>query len=100
MLFRFVRTTARVYLPLAAATPFLGAACFLYDGIFTGAMATREMRNMMVLSLAIYLASSQVLEGLYGNHGLWIAFCIFFIARGVSFAACLKSLERKAFQSA
>jgi MATE family multidrug resistance protein len=95
-----VRTTARVYLPLAAATPFLGAACFLYDGIFTGAMATREMRNMMVLSLAIYLASSQVLEGLYGNHGLWIAFCIFFIARGVSFAACLKSLERKAFQSA
>ena len=46
-----VRSFARGLSFWAAITPFLGAACFLYDGIFTGAMATRDMRNMMVLSL-------------------------------------------------
>ncbi len=52
-----VRSFARNFIFWAAITPFLGAACFLYDGIFTGAMATREMRNMMVLSLGLYLAA-------------------------------------------
>ena len=51
-----VRETARHYLFWAALTPLLGTICFQFDGIFTGAMATRDMRNMMVLSLMIYLA--------------------------------------------
>ena len=81
-----VRDMARHYLPWAGLTPVLGAACFLYDGIFTGAMATRDMRNMMIVSLVIYLASSHVLENAYGNHGLWAALCIFLIVRSISFA--------------
>jgi multidrug resistance protein, MATE family len=92
-----VRAYARTYLFWAALTPLLGAACFLYDGIFTGAMATREMRNMMLLSLAVFLAAWFVLEPRYANHGLWIAFCMFFVARSVSFAACLPGIKRRAF---
>jgi multidrug resistance protein, MATE family len=92
-----VRTFARGYLFWAALTPLLGAACFLYDGIFTGAMATREMRNMMILSLAVFLGAWFVLEPSYGNHGLWLAFCLFFIARSASFAACLPGIKRRVF---
>jgi multidrug resistance protein, MATE family len=92
-----VRNFARSFIFWAAITPFLGAACFLYDGIFTGAMATREMRNMMVLSLAIYLIAWYVLEPLYGNHGLWAALSIFFIARSVSFAAKLPAIQKRVF---
>jgi multidrug resistance protein, MATE family len=92
-----VRAMARDYLFWAALTPFLGAACFLYDGIFTGAMATRDMRNMMLLSLAIYLLAWWWLEPRYANHGLWAAQCIFFIARSITFATRLPAIKRQAF---
>jgi multidrug resistance protein, MATE family len=92
-----VRETARHYLLLAAATPLLGAACFLYDGIFTGALATREMRNMMLVSLVIYLASSLLLEHQFGNTGLWIALNIFFAVRSVTFASRLSAIKQRVF---
>jgi MATE family multidrug resistance protein len=92
-----IRETARIYLPWAALTPLLGAACFLYDGIFTGALATREMRNMMLVSLAIYLASSLLLEHQFGNTGLWIALNIFLAVRSVTFASRLPAIKARVF---
>ncbi len=92
-----VRETARHYLLWASLTPFLGTICFQFDGIFTGAMATREMRNMMVISLAIYLVSWWFLERHFGNHGLWAALCVFFVVRGISFALRMPALTRAAF---
>ncbi|MEP7174243.1 MAG: MATE family efflux transporter [Aestuariivirga sp.] len=92
-----VRETARHYLFWAALTPLLGTICFQFDGIFTGAMATRDMRNMMVLSLLIYLAAWWVLERNFGNHGLWAALSVFFIARGVTYAMRMPALARAAF---
>lgn len=92
-----VAAYARIHLVWAAILPVLGAACFLYDGIFTGALATREMRNMMVISTALYLAAWAVLEPAWGNHGLWAALCVFMVARSVSFALRLPAIERKVF---
>jgi MATE family multidrug resistance protein len=94
-----VRETARHYLFWAALTPLLGTICFQFDGIFTGAMATRDMRNMMVLSLLIYLAAWWILESNFGNHGLWAALSVFFIARGVTYAMRMPALARVAFPS-
>lgn len=92
-----VREMARAYLPWVAVSPVLGVICFQFDGIFTGAMATRDMRNMMIVSLGIFLLAWWLLEQPYGNHGLWAALNIFFIARGVTFATRMPSLERRAF---
>lgn len=92
-----VRETARVYLPWVAVSPVLGVICFQFDGIFTGAMATKDMRNMMILSLAVFLFAWWLLEAPFGNHGLWAALNIFFIARGITFATRMPSLERRAF---
>jgi MATE family multidrug resistance protein len=85
------------HLVWAAITPALGAACFLYDGIFTGALATREMRNMMMFSTLTYLGAWWLMEPLFGSHGLWMALCVFFVARGLSFASRLSAIERRAF---
>jgi multidrug resistance protein, MATE family len=93
-----VRETARLYLFWASLTPLLGTICFQFDGIFTGAMATREMRNMMIISLAIYLASWWFLERNFGNYGLWASLCVFFIARGLTFASRMPVLSRTAFR--
>jgi MATE family multidrug resistance protein len=92
-----VVSTAMIYLPWAALTPVLGTICFQFDGIFTGAMATREMRNMMLVSLAIFMASWWVLERQFGNHGLWAALCVFFIARGLTFAWMMPRIGKRAF---
>jgi len=92
-----VRNFANTYLFWAAITPFLGAACFLYDGIFTGAMATRDMRNMMVLSLGVYMLAWFVLEPRCGNHGLWAALSVFFLVRSISFATRLPAIKARVF---
>ena len=95
-----VRLMAREYLGWTILLPIISVVCFQFDGIFTGAMATRDMRNMMALSLVIYMASWWVLERNFGNHGLWAALNIFLLARTISFAARVPSIERTAFQTA
>jgi multidrug resistance protein, MATE family len=90
-----IKQTAITYLPWAALTPLLGTICFQFDGIFTGAMATREMRNMMALSLLVYLIATAWLEPRFGNHGLWAGLCIFFVTRGLTFAWQMPAIMRR-----
>ena len=90
-----VRETARHYLFWAALSPLVGTVCFQFDGIFTGATATADMRNMMIVSLAIYLARLVVARADYGNHGLWAAMIVFFVARGVTFWMRMPALKRR-----
>ncbi len=92
-----VRAAARVYLPWAALTPLLGAACFQLDGIFIGATRTADMRNMMLLSFAAYFATWWMFEPLWGNHGLWAALSVFFVARSITLLWRYPSIERSAF---
>jgi MATE family multidrug resistance protein len=61
--------------------PVLGVFAFAYDGIFIGATWAREMRNLMLLSLLIFLAAWLVLRG-FGNAGLWGALLVHYAARG------------------
>lgn len=92
-----VRETARHYLVWAALAPLIGVACFQYDGIFTGATQTADMRNMMLASMIVFLAAWWPLEQYYGNHGLWMSMIVFFVARGVLYALRMPALRRTAF---
>lgn len=92
-----VRETARLYLPWAIAAPVAGVACFQLDGIFIGATRTRDMRNMMILSLAVFLAAWAALTPAFGNHGLWASMIVFFIVRALSLGAYYPALERASF---
>lgn len=91
-----VRAASRTFLYWAAASPLLAIWCYQLDGIFIGATRTRDMRNAMMVSLAIYLTAFYLLEGVFGNHGLWAALMVFFIARTVTlytrYPALLRSL--------
>ena len=66
-----------VVLPLAA-TP-----SYLWDGIYIGLTASKAMRDSMIVSLIIFLATFYLLSGPLGNHGLWLALLIFLLARGL-----------------
>ena len=91
-----VRADARVYLPYMVAVPLLGCASWMLDGIFIGATRSRDMRNMMVLTFGIYVASAALLVPWMGNHGLWISLLISFVARGVTLGLRYPALERAA----
>src|SRR5712675_1432937 len=76
-----VRHSARDYLWFVVLAPMLGVFAFAYDGIFIGATWAREMRNLMVLSLLIFLSAWLALRA-FGNAGLWGALLIHYAARG------------------
>lgn len=76
-----VRLTARDYLPWAVAAPLVSLWCFLLDGIFIGATRTREMRDAMIASTAIYLLAWYYLAAAWDNHGLWLSLMIYYLVR-------------------
>jgi len=76
-----VREAARAFLPFAALTPICGGMAFEFDGVFIGATWTRDMRNLMLAALGLYLALFFALRP-FGNAGLWTALLGFLLARG------------------
>jgi MATE family multidrug resistance protein len=88
-----VRETARGFLWFAALAPVCGVMAFCFDGIYIGATWARDMRNLMLASLATYLMAWWLLQSL-DNAGLWIALLIFFVARGAYQAARYPALAR------
>lgn len=80
-----VAEQARPYYIYMVLIPVITFAAFLWDGIYIGATAAREIRNTMIIaSLLVFLPAWYFLMPVYGNHGLWIAFLLFMVARGVS----------------
>lgn len=80
-----VRATAYQYLPWMIASPLISVWCFLYDGVYVGGTRAREMRNTMLLStFLVYVPAFFLLRPVFGNHGLWLAFLLFMMARGLS----------------
>lgn len=93
-----VRAEARIYLIYMVAAPAAGLAAWMLDGIFIGATRAADMRNMMAISLCIYIAAALTLVPLLGNHGLWLALLISFVARGITLGLRYPSLERSVAQ--
>ena len=91
-----VRIEAREFMWLAAIAPVCGVMAYAFDGIYIGATWAAAMRNLMVVSFAIYLAVWWLLQP-FGNHGLWLALLAFLMARGVLQALRCPTLMRATF---
>jgi MATE family multidrug resistance protein len=89
-----VRQTSHHYLLWAVLAPPIAFPCFLLDGAFIGATCTREMRNAMIASLLAFMLAWWVLTPL-GNHGLWLAFHAYFVARALSLYVYLPQLKAR-----
>lgn len=91
-----VRGVAGEYLGWMVAAPVVGVAAWMLDGVFIGATRTRDMRNMMALSAAVFFAAMPVFTMAWGNHGLWAAMHLSFVARALTLGARYPALERAA----
>ncbi|SFR42311.1 MATE family efflux transporter [Litoreibacter janthinus] len=91
-----VQTEARGYLIYMIAAPVVGVGAWMLDGIFIGATRTRDMRNMMAVSFAVYCVALALLMPAFGNHGLWLSLLVLFIARGITLGLRYPALEAQA----
>lgn len=91
-----VRKSARDFLLFVILSPLPGVFAFGFDGIYIGATWARDMRNLMVLSLLIFLASWFALRS-FGNTGLWMALLTHYAARGGLQALRYPALFRASF---
>lgn len=86
--------TALEYLPWAVSVPACGILAFVYDGIFIGLTATRRMLASIALSAAVFFAAYALAFPTLGNHGLWLAFLLYLLIRGLFLAASLPKNTR------
>ena len=92
-----VVAATRIYLPWAIALPLIGVTSYVFDGIYIGATWTRAMLATMILAFLVYGALI-LSTGPLGNHGLWLAFSLFLVARALGQAILLPRLIRSTFQ--
>lgn len=78
-----VRQMAADFLPWMIAMPVLAVSSYLLDGIFIGATRTRAMRDTMVLAVVAFYLPVWWLTQSWQNHGLWLAFVSFTVARSL-----------------
>lgn len=88
-----VRAEAGAHLGWLIAMPALAVWSYLFDGVFVGATATREMRDTLIVSLALFLLVWWASRG-WGNQGLWFSFAVFSAARSLTLAGVYRRYRR------
>ncbi|MCI1681189.1 MAG: MATE family efflux transporter [Bacteroides sp.] len=77
------------------AIPFAGFSAFLWDGIFIGATATRQMLYSMLVASTSFFILYYAFRGILGNHALWLAFITYLLLRGIVQAGISRKILRQ-----
>lgn len=83
---------ADTYFYWVLAIPLAGFSAFLWDGIFIGATATRQMLCAMFVASASFFILYYSFHSLLGNHALWLAFIVYLALRGAVQAFLAKKI--------
>ncbi|WP_423128932.1 MATE family efflux transporter [Gaoshiqia sp. Z1-71] len=76
--------TAQQYRVWVILTPVITFASFIWDGIYIGTTASKEMRNSMIAAtFLVFVPSYYLFQNHLGNHALWLAMMLFMLSRGV-----------------
>ncbi len=84
-------TLAATYSLWAVFIPIAGFLGFVWDGICIGITHTRSMLVTMLLATAIFFITYSLAFPSIHNHGLWLAFLLYLLCRGIT----LTLLHRK-----
>lgn len=83
---------ADTYFYWVLAIPLAGFSAFLWDGIFIGATATRQMLYAMFVASVSFFILYYSFHSLLGNHALWLAFIVYLALRGAMQAFLAKKI--------
>lgn len=88
---------AESYRIWAAIVPAAGMAAFVWDGIFVGLTATRQMLVSLAVATILFFAADFGLTGICTpNTRLWTAFVSYLIARGLILTLAYRRLHKSA----
>lgn len=86
---------SRQYLFWLVLMPLLSCSAFLWDGIYIGATAGKEVRNCMILAALCFMVTYFALERLFMVQALYIAYFVHLIVRTVYTTLKWKSVEQR-----
>jgi len=75
--------------------PVAGFSAFLWDGIFIGATASRQMRNSMFMAAGSFFILYYLLNSYLGNNALWLSFITYLAMRGIVQAFMYKKIKSR-----
>ena len=78
-----VVAASREFVVWAWLVPTCSVAAFIWDGVYIGITASRQMLISSFLAAAVFFVVYSLTIGPLGNHGLWLAFIAFLLMRGL-----------------
>ena len=82
------------YVVWAYLIPVCSIGAFIWDGVFIGITASRQMFVSSFVAAIVFFLLYFLLIGRFGNHGLWVAFLSFLLTRGAMQTWLFRVLER------
>lgn len=86
---------ANEYITWVLLIPIASFSAFLWDGIFIGMTASREMRDSMFIAMVFFFVIYYSTRGALGNNALWMAFVSYLAMRGVMQAFIFSKIKRR-----
>lgn len=86
---------AKEYIGWALLIPIAGFSAFLWDGIFIGMTASRQMRDSMFVAMISFFVIYYLTRSSFGNNGLWFAFIVYLSMRGIMQGIIFSQLRKK-----
>lgn len=88
-----VITACKEYQVWVLLIPLVGFSAFLWDGVFIGATASKQMRNSMFVAAACFFLIYYSLYNNWQNNALWFAFIFYLGMRGVMQAFLYRKIK-------
>ena len=85
-----VLTLSANYIYWVLAVPLTGFTAFLWDGIYVGATASKEMSRAMFIATSSFFITYFIGSPYCGNHALWISFLLYLSLRGIMMSVWAK----------
>ena len=98
MLFTTLPELNTLYLamsPWLLVFPLVAGYGLTFYGIFTGTGTTKPVRNSSFITLVVFLIVQLLAVPRWGNHGLWLAFTLFYVGRFVFLYPSIQQVRNK-----
>lgn len=92
-------TASQPYVIWLILMPLISCLAFMWDGIYVGATAGKEMRNCMIWSAVCFLLSYIALQNIIGIQALYLAYFVHLAVRTLYLTAKWKTTMNKYFYS-
>lgn len=86
---------ANLYINWVLLIPVAGFSAFLWDGIFIGMMASKQMRDSMFVAMISFFVIYYFTNNMLANDGLWLAFITYLGMRGIIQALIFRKIKYK-----